>query len=856
MDRPADLPGPLLVKLAAPRLGLVQVHRPRVHRLLDRAARHPVTLVVAPPGAGKTAALGAWSAGRGQSVGWVSLDADDGVPRRLWTHVLAALRACAHAEPDHPIHRLAAPPEVSPEFLTEVVNALSGPLTCTLVLDDLHRLRDAALATVAYLVEHQPAGLRLVLSARADPLLPLHRLRLAGSLGDIRAADLAFTAEEAGELLASHGLGLTPTQVGTLHARTEGWAAGLRLSALSLSAGADPDEFLRGFGGTDHHVAGYLVGEFLQSLPADEAELLLRLSIGRDVSAGLAVALCPGTGPDVVRDLVRRTAFLSPVGVSGDVHRLHQLVRELLAAELRLRHPDEVATLHRRAAAYLQDTGDPLEAARHAVAGGDPVLAADVLAASAQRLFLDGSGQALHDLVAALPPPLVDERAALCAALAGVALGAGDLTRAATALARAGAAGGTAADVRFAGSIGLLAARADGDLEAALRTTPDLGDSGDPLALLALGGAQLWTGDLDGAGRHLHACLAAAQNRGPDHLSLLCLSELAVLDTARDDLDGAQSRAADAIAFAARRGWGDVPALAGAHLAAACVHHLRADPRAAEHADLANALAARGHVRPLGLASGIVRARLREADGDPRAGLALLAGQAGGAVPDRLRRAAVRAEAELLASCDELDAAHARLADAVGDRAATPADIAVAVRLHLLEGNARDARRLVRPALAGPASRPVRVTLHLLDAVAGAMLHRPEDEFGALDRALELASGCGVVQPFRHLTPWVAPLLETHGIALVRHRQFVTLVSSRLAAAPAHPRPGAPPDPLTPREHSLLPYLATLLTQEEISSSLHISVNTTRTHLRALYRKLGVSSRREAVHRAREWQII
>src|SRR4051794_11635204 len=285
-------------KLAAPAPPARLVSRPRLLARLDRASESLVILLSAPPGAGKTLLLADWVSTRGTGdTAWVSLDADDNDERRFWSAVLDALAAAAPVPAGSPLRTLPVPPAPSddPDFLAEVGNALEDlPEPVVLILDDVHELTaEPPLRGLEALLQHHPAGLRLVLSARTDPRLPLARLRLADQLTEIRGEDLRFSAVETRALLATAEIELSHDQLHRLLDQTEGWAAALRLATLALAgAGADePERFLADFATNDRAVAAYLVDEVFARLPADMHEFLRTVSVLENVTTELAAEL-------------------------------------------------------------------------------------------------------------------------------------------------------------------------------------------------------------------------------------------------------------------------------------------------------------------------------------------------------------------------------------------------------------------------------------------------------------------------------------------------------------------------------------------------------------------------------------
>ena len=379
--RPAVSGGvPVLAsKITAPGVPDWAVPRPRITELIAQGRRWcPLTVVTGPAGAGKTMALALWAAAGPGPAAWVTVDEFDSRPRVFWTYVVAALRRSGVAAP-------AALPaargrDAGHGFVLRLAAALAAQdPPVTLVLDDLHLLTDPqALDELGYVLRNAGPGLRLVVSARMDPPLPLHRYRLAGELTEILASDLAFTVAEARELLARHGITLTADSLEFLTRRTEGWAAGLRLAAISMGTHPDPDRFVTELVTQDSAVTGYLVQEVLNTQPPEVRDVLLSTSILEQVSAEAASELAGNEQAGrILPALARANGFIQPAG-SGR-YRYHTLFAEVLRLTLSREHPDRMAALHRRAARWYERNGQLTDAVRHAAQAGDWQLAASIV---------------------------------------------------------------------------------------------------------------------------------------------------------------------------------------------------------------------------------------------------------------------------------------------------------------------------------------------------------------------------------------------------------------------------------------------------------------------------------------------
>ena len=392
------------------------VPRPGLFDRLGGPAR--VTVVSAAPGSGKTVLLRSWiaQAGLADCAAWVSAGRDERDPQGFWLSVLNALRQTA---PGSSLVRAHAPgPDVDGCTVAERLLMELVPLQeCLwLVIDDVHELGPDTLRQLELLVLRAPPQLRFVLASRHDVRLGLHQLRLEGELAEIRAADLRFSADEAGKLFAAAGVELPEPTVVLLQERTEGWAAGLRLAALSLAGDPDPERFAAGFSGTDRTVAEYLLAEVLDRQPEAVRRLLLRTSILERVNGELADLLTGDEGGErILQDLEQANAFVVSLDAGRTEFRYHQMFAGLLTLELRRTAPEEVTTLHQAASAWFATHGYPAEAVRHAQAAGDWGLAARLLAEHWPSLYLDGQAATTRELLAGFPAEVRRTDAALAA---------------------------------------------------------------------------------------------------------------------------------------------------------------------------------------------------------------------------------------------------------------------------------------------------------------------------------------------------------------------------------------------------------------------------------------------------------
>ena len=335
----------LATKLHVPRPQPGFVPRPRLVETLGEGLARGRMLVCAPAGFGKTALLAEWARGDGHPVAWLGLDGGDSDPARFWRHAVAALD---RARPGLAGRVGPPPPGSLAGLVTALINELAadpGPDEVLLVLDDYHLVDSGPVhESVAFLLENLPPGLRVVVSSRADPPLPLARLRARGQLAELRAADLRFTPEEAAGLLGeTAGPGLPAAAAETLTARTEGWAAGLQLAALSLRGHADPAGFLAAFSGSHRFVLDYLADEVLDRQTSEVRAFLLETSVLERLSAELCDAVTGRAGSQAMLAGIERAGlFLVPLDEVRGWWRYHHLFADLLRARLQAEQPGRV----------------------------------------------------------------------------------------------------------------------------------------------------------------------------------------------------------------------------------------------------------------------------------------------------------------------------------------------------------------------------------------------------------------------------------------------------------------------------------------------------------------------------------
>jgi LuxR family maltose regulon positive regulatory protein len=868
---------------AAPAAGGV-VSRGALFGQLGTAGR--VTVVSAPPGSGKTFLLRSWigEAGLAGRAAWVSVQDEESDPQRFWIAVADALRATAAASAL--VRPLTAAPDLDGwaivERLVKDLAQLQEPMW--LVVDDVHQLASAeALGQLELLVLRGPPELRFVLATRHDLRLGLHRLRLEGELTEIRAADLRFTLEEARALFEAAGVALPDAVLAQLHERAEGWAAGLRLAALSLAGHPDPGRFAEEFSGSERTVADYLLAEVLERQSEPVRRLLLRTSVLQRVNGELADLLTGGSGGErALQELEQANAFVVSLDARRSWFRYHQMFADLLQLELRNTAPAEVPTLHRAAAGWFAGHGHPVEAVRHAQAAQDWDLAAHLLADHWLGFALSGQGPTAHQLLTRFPASVM-AGAELTAVAAFDELARGSLEGAERHLARAVREferneGSVLAKRRgrlqvFLAVVRLWLARQRGDLptvveeanrllapEAANTAEPGLGEDQRALAMIGLGMAELWTAPPERAERHLEQGVALARRIGRPYLELAGLAHGAAAASSRSYTVGAQ-RSRQAIELAERHGWGEMQAIGVAY------------------AELARAMASQGRLAEAEL--WLERAeRTIRTEAEPATGMTLHYAQwamdmARGRHADALAdiQAAERLAGTLVTPPSSETSIRGRMvhtlvllgetgcAEAVlagldeQDRGSAEMRTALA-SLRLAQHDPQAGATALAPVIDGsvPAVPAVwMVTAALLDAIARDALGDPAVAGRALERALDVAEPDRVLIPF---LIYPAPeLLERQARQRTAHAALIADILGLLAGTSGAAAPPGEPrrlrEPLSQAETRVLRYLPTGLSVAEIAGQLNLSVNTVRTHTRHIYDKLGTHRRHEAVERAR-----
>ncbi|MER7604494.1 LuxR C-terminal-related transcriptional regulator [Nocardioides sp. NPDC127503] len=847
--------------------------------MLDRSDACPFVLVSAPAGTGKTALVADWVAAGGEQdrTAWITFEGTDVA---FWPGLFECLESLGVAVPPDTVPGDEGP--LDRQVRRTVAEAVGNhPARLTVVVDGYELLSADVAEDLDFLLRHSGDRLRLVMATRADPVLPLYRYRLDDMVVEVRMSDLAFTDEEAGELILRAGVKLTQCSVGALNARTKGWAAGLRFGAQLLRLRQDPDDAVAEIVGDTGNIAEYLVGEVLAAQSPDVRALLLATSVPDTIQPGLAEALAGPTAERTLTFLTRDNVFIEPVPGRTGCYRYHPLFRDLLRAVLAYEAPDEMRRLQRTAAEWYAHDGQVTESVGHFVAieAWEEAAAEVVDDLAVGQLLLDDSTSALTRSLRSIPSELEDPASTVVRAT--LALGAGDTTGFTNELAQVRIGSGersgshlwaTNVSVRVLEAVGAQASQ-DPSEAMSLATAaeealdaPDRGPKGSSrpeliaLVILSKGIAALRQGRLAAADAMFKSGVAAAAAAGSEAVLVECLGYQALIACHRGKLSRASKLGARAIDAAERIGV-TADRSAAARVALGWVEMERYDLRlAADHVQSVERLdlPLRDPVPPAFLA--MVRARLQMAHGDRLGALNGLEQAAAG----------IMDEHGWLGRQLRIELAHVRVAagepvpvaqvEGLGDEPEAALVVGLA-QLQLGDPNAA----AMSTVLSKRAAVPIQVSGWLVECARRLHDGPSVRARAALERALTLASQERVRRPFHEAPSMVRQLLMRDQQLSAEHQWLFEISmgpSRRLSVQkPALAAVAASPselvvEELTEKEQEVLGHLADLLTTEEIASVMYISVNTIRTHVRNILRKLGVTRRNDAVRRARELRLL
>ena len=845
-------------------------------------------MISAPPGSGKTFLLRAWreQAGKERRTAAMSVQRAETDAQRFWLTMLDAIQAAV--DPDGPV----GSPTPTPEFdgsgiVDRVVEQLAGvdePLM--IVVDDLHELESVeALTQFEELLTRLSPSVHVVLATRRDLRLRLHQLRLEGQLSELRTDDLRFNVSEAQALLEASGVELDPEAIAALQERTEGWAAGLRLAAISLAGHPEPQRFVAAFSGTDRTIADYLLAEMLERQPPEIRKLLLRTSVLERVNGPLADLLTRSDGSQgILEQLEDANAFVVSLDPERIWFRYHHLFGDLLRLELRRTATSGTVTeLHRQAAGWFAQSGYPVEAIRHAQEAEDWEPAARLLVDHALSLALDGETSTVHAVLQRFPVALLEDDPELIVVCAADEIAQGALREADEYLGLAESnVSATSPQRRSRFKVALAVtrlslARRRGDFTDVMKQVevlaqpPEvrsaaevaLGSELRALALMNLGIVEVWSLRVAQAQAHLQEGAVVARRIGRPYLEVGCLAHLGFVVHA-ESFPRARDYCEEAIGLADSHGWetDQVIAPALAALGGSLTFSGEFD-RAAGLLDRAERCL-RPDVEPAtGLLLHLARGMLEAGRTRPAAAIAcfraaeqmqsLLVTQHALAVQVRSFRVAMHLQ------LGQLEEAQASATAIEAEKAPWGESLTALAAVRQAQGRADETIDALAPALAGAV--PVIhafTTVQAQMVAARAWVDRGDRRASeaAVEAALDLAERDHLVLPFAMAGG--IELLERHPRHATAHGQLLREILDILTGEKlTSDRDVAQlTEPLSEPELRVLRYLPSNLTMPELAGELFLSVNTVKTHMRRIYSKLGAHNRSEAVRRARALGLL
>ena len=854
--------------------------------LLERATARKVTILVAPAGSGKSTLLREWAEHSRDTrrIVMVTVGRAERDLQQFWMSLLDAVSAAAQVGQSA---ALSPSPEFDPQFaMTVILDEMAAHgRPFVLVIDDLHELQaPEAFEQLERLLLELPTDAHAVLSGRRDPRVRLHQLRLAGELTEIRSADLVFDLAGSRALLLSTGVELPEPALRELLERTEGWAAGLRLAALALTDNPDGVAFVKQFSGSDRTVAEYLLAEVLERHTEEVRLLLLRTSILDRLNGPLADAVGQtGGGGQILHALESANAFVVAVDPDRKWFRYHHLFGDLLRLELRRTRPEELRELHLRAARWLGDHGFAVEAIRHAQTAEDWEFAARLLTGTHLSMMLDGQHALIRELLQQFPGSVRTSDLSLTLVAAFDELEQGSLDAGAILLSLIDAGIDTVASERRAAFevaravAGLLLARRRGDFSdvvallgvlssqtnAPARVVAAMSDELRVLALMNLGIAETWSLELEEAELHLEEAAALARHIGRPYLEVGCLAHLGFAAHA-DSFARARQRGREALALAEQHGWGGSPVSALALTTLGGQLLWSGDYReGAELLDRASTLLRDGEPATTLVwhlaqgnryaAAGQWREALKEYRAAEQMQTLLVTAHALGAQATSFRivmQIKLGHTDEAANAVAKLEAGHALSAES---------RVAVGLLRHA-NGDWRGALDAVAPAIEDLVPKIHAFTTVQANMIAASchveLSARRESEL-AVERALALAEPDRLVFPFS-IMPGVE-LLKRHPSHITAHAELLRTILDVIGGT-AGSAVDAPvvalTEPLSASEERVLGYLPSNLSAAEIAGELVVSVNTVKTHMHHLYRKLDAHNRSEAVEMARRMGLL
>lgn len=899
----------LTTKLYIPLVRPDLVPRPRLLERLNAGSRAAckLMLISAPAGFGKTTLLSEWidQCRLRARVAWLSLDEGDNDLVRFLSYVFAALQTVSKNIRQDLLDALpSSQPPGWAELVTELINQVNTiPDRLILVLDDYHHVTAQPVHdVVTFLLDHLPANLHLVIATRADPPLPIPRLRGRGQLAELRLNDLRFTADEAAAFLENFGLKLVAEDITALNARAEGWAAGLQMAAASMQGQHDVSGFIQSFTGSSHHILDYLVEEVLQRQPEHIQAFLLQTSIldrlcGSlcDAVSGPDVAL-PTSGQSILESLEHANLFIVPLDDHCEWYRYHRLFADLLNLRLHQLQPELIPVLHHRASVWYEQHGLMEDAIEHAMSGRDVTRAAELIEQAAEATLMRSQVVTFLHWVDQLPEQEIRAHPTLSVYHAWALLwnGAPIETvekRLATAAGAADFSGKAAALQATMALFRSQYARAGELARQALEQLPESQPLLRSLATLMQANSLLGEGDVVAGVQALEQAVQISQKTGNVLFAALVLCNLGDLRQKQGRLRQAQTLYQQAVNLATDVHGRRLPVAGRAMIGLADLAREWNDLDAAARL-LTEGISLSKQASQLAVFNGyLTLVQLRQAQGDS-AGvqealdlLHKLARQFDVTDTDDLIVAIMEAQVKIAEGDLAAAASWAEQRGLYGD--VSPADLGTVqdfkssrlrkyeypalARLWLAEGRNADALGLLERALpqVEQMDRPnLVIEMEILRALTYQASGKIALAFSALEHALTLAEPEGYVrtfvdegEPLRSLMADCRLQMEKQGRDQCKSAAYMDKLLTAFPQTVPAPQPvthrqpsaiGPLAEPLSERELDVLRLLPSDLSTTEMADQLVVSVNTLRTHLKNLYGKLGAHSRYEAIARAKE----
>ena len=886
----------LATKLHAPPEPPQLVPRNRLLAQVDEGVKRKLTLISAPAGFGKTTLISAWrtsETGRGLPLAWLSLDEGDSDPARFLTYLIAALRPIDPTIGQSAQAMLQSPQPPPPEvLLTTLINEIACVASpFVLVLDDYHLINALPVhQQLAFLLEHQPPPMHVIIITREDPPLPLSRLRARGQIAEIRQADLQFTLEETTDFIRrTTPLELSLDDIAALQQRTEGWIAGLQLLALSLQGPADAKQLIQSFMDSNRYILDYLADEVFQRQSADMQDFLLKTSILERLSAPLCDAV---TDRDNSRTLLltleQANLFIIPLDQAREWYRYHHLFAALLRHRLQIESRYDAAQLHQRASQWYADHGFRADAIHHALAAADWERAAELISLACDDLLKHGEIVTLLKWYGALPKSFVQARSNLCLEYSWPLILAAQLDDAESYLQQAerlaqndpALLGRTLTAQAYVARTRGKSRHAFDLSQRALSLLPPDDDASRSIVAMNLGMAYWYAGHLDGAQHMLSDARDAAHRSGNHYAAAIAQIFLCRIVTARGQLHQAAAAYQQLIE---QSGPSPIAALAQVNLAR-LLYEWNDLEAAAQLAQRGVEFSQRGGNAEVVLASYRTLALIKQAQGDVAAQVALqesvhLAEQPGLSPSARWHELADRVLIALLSN-DLVTCAHLMDQYPPLDQVETLPDYLLLsstyARWLLTQGQRAACAELLAARYEKASRAGVRNALVETRALQALAAATHAEALSFLHEALALAEPEGYVRTFVDLGEPMrllivdclrsVPIAERAQSAPGKRLDYINRLSAAFdQITPAEERPSIINqksaisnlvEPLTERELEILRLLPTELSTRELAEHLVVSINTIKTQLKSIYAKLGAHSREEVVEKARALSLL